>query len=373
MSNDKTELEFLEMKKMVDSVHQRHLDHRKNLIKDGTDKMEFWSADLSPDEEETFNRVLEWIVAEKRWYDIPGLFGACALYGSDWCKKAYLKCKDLIPLDALYNVTINVYAEDGFDFPKEIIAEIKELRPLDYLRFLPRRLKAKDVVRVFRVSSTPPNEISNLSSEVSWWANPQAAFGTWIFRQEKCSQTPWYIYTAHISHNDIIAYNPYLDEVMQLNNVFDVHRIDPVALHKLCCLTDFPFNRTLQNDLPPSISVYHVSLCPLSPDDSTHVKWTIDPKTAYSLWKHVTLEEHKTCYIYHAKIPLHNIREYEPDEGHSLFITESIADLELIDAVILGGSCRMQDEYSVSRMIEMKQEANNISLWYDRYQKRNNK
>lgn len=239
MSNDKTELEFLEMKKMVDSVHQRHLDHRKNLIKDGTDKMEFWSADLSPDEEETFNRVLEWIVAKKRWYNIPGLFGACALYGSDWCKKAYLKCKDLIPLDALYNVTIDVYAEDGFDFPKEIIAEIKELRPLDYLRFLPRRLKAKDVVRVFRVSSTPPNEISNLSSEISWWANPQAAFGTWKFRQKKCSQTPWYIYTAHISHNDIIAYNPYLDEVMQLNNVFDVHHIDLAALHKLCCLTDF--------------------------------------------------------------------------------------------------------------------------------------
>lgn len=78
MNNNKTELEFLEMKKKVDSVHQHHLDHRKNLIKNGAGKMELWCADLSPDEESTFNDVLEWIIAEKRWYDIPGLFGACA-------------------------------------------------------------------------------------------------------------------------------------------------------------------------------------------------------------------------------------------------------------------------------------------------------
>lgn len=314
--------------------------------------------DFTQKELATFDYALSWIIENKNWNAIPELFGACSLYRFDFCKQAYLQCKHMIPADDFYRVTVNVYAEDGFDFPKDIIAELREYRPADFLNSLPDRLRNCDPIVVYRVSSTPPEQISNVAGEISWWANPNSAFGAFDYRSRNDKDKQFYIYRAKIFQKDIIAYQPYLDEVMQLDSVHDVVKIDLPSLHKICCLLELPYDSDLHNDFQDPMTVYHVSLYGPKQLDKVRMErnWTLDPRTAEVIWKHLTYKERKGCYVYEGRIHTHDIADYIPEEYEKVIQNGQVFDVYEIDPIALGGLCKFWNEHEIAKKVKVQTE-----------------
>ena len=122
-------------------------------------------------------------------------------------------------------MTLDVYFAAGFDFPKEAIARIKELRPNNFLCNFPSQYEECDWLTVYRASTTHPVLIENLPSEISWTTNCFIALYYFNLRQkrgEKC-----YLYSGKIKKEDIIGYKePWgLLEIAQLDSVEDVRTV----------------------------------------------------------------------------------------------------------------------------------------------------
>lgn len=316
--------------------------------------------DFTQEELAAFDYALSWIIENKHWNAIPDLFGACSLYRFDFCKRAYLQCKHMIPADEFYRVTVNVYAEDGFDFPKDIIAELRENRPIDYLNGLPDRLRECDPIVVYRVTSTPPNKAASVAEEISWWANPHSAFGALDYKNTNGKAKQYYVYRAKIFQKDIIAYHPYLDEVMQLDSVQGVTEIDPLSLHKICCLLELPNDNDLHNDFQDPMTVYHVSLYAPKQLDLVRMEqnWTLDPRTAQTIWKYLTYKERKECYVYEGRIFAHDVADYIPEEHEKVIQSGQVFDVYEIGPIVLGGQSKFWNEHAIAKKVKEQAERN---------------
>lgn len=316
--------------------------------------------DFTQNELAVFDYALGWIIENKYWNAIPDLFGACSLYRADFCQKAYLQCKHMIPADDFYRVTVNVYAEDGFNFPKDIITELREHRPTNYLQGLPDRLKKCDPIVVYRVTSTSPDEIDSVAGEISWWANPHSAFGAFDYRNRNDKNEQFHVYRAKIFQKDIIAYHPYLDEVMQLDSVQDVTEIDPLSLHKICCLLELPYDSDLHNDFQNPMKVYHISLYDPKQIDKVRLEqnWTLDPRTAETIWKYLTYKERQECYVYEGSIYARDIADYIPEEYEKVIQNGQVFDVVEIGPIVLGGRSEFWNEHAIARKAKEQAERN---------------
>jgi len=314
-----------------------------------------------------FDYALRWIIENKHWNAIPDLFGTCSLYRSDFCQKAYLQCKHMIPADELYRVTVNVYAEDGFNFSRDIITELREHRPADYLQGLPDRLRICDPIVVYRVTSTPPSEVASVAEEISWWANPYAAFGAFEYKNKNGKAKQYHIYRAKIYKKDIIAYHPYLDEVMQLGSVQDVADVDLLSLHKICCLLELPYDRDLHNDFLDPMKVYHISLYDPKQIDKVRMEqnWTLDPRAAETIWKYLTYKERQECYVYEGSIYAHDVADYIPEEYEKVIQNGQVFDVDEIGPIVLGGRSKYWNEHALEREIK-KQAERDAAIAYTR-------
>lgn len=110
---------------------------------------------LSRSEQNIFRQALRCIKKTGDFDKIVEVFLPSARYGYNWCQYAFFQCWDSIPKDQLYKLTLDVYFVDGFNFPKEAIAYIKELRPTYYLCDFPHEYADCDWLTVYRASTTP--------------------------------------------------------------------------------------------------------------------------------------------------------------------------------------------------------------------------
>lgn len=212
-------------------IHSRQIEARKQHFVNGGTLVDFVPK-FSADDEELLDSILDWIINNKRWCDIVDFFAPCQLYNSDLCQRAYLKCHDLIPMEQLYELTFCVYAEAGFGFPVDIIEEMKELKPQTLANQLSMKFK-NEVITVYRVSQTPPSNIGLVSDEVSWSTSPEIVLNAYLFRTRTWG-SPCYLYQANLSTEDIIAYIPSMDEVIQHGECYSIRPLAIKRLIELC-------------------------------------------------------------------------------------------------------------------------------------------
>lgn len=165
-----------------------------------------------------FEGILKQLVANEEWQQIPYAFGVPN--GEHWQQRAYAMCKDLIPKEQLWNVLIDVYRADGFDFPKRFITEALPFRPADYLSQLPPKYRQQDIFTVYRASTLPPKLSNFVQLELSWTTNPLVAEQFYNMRGGKLGKC--YVYKAAISRRNVLAYIPFEEEILQLCGVRDI-------------------------------------------------------------------------------------------------------------------------------------------------------
>lgn len=124
-------------------------------------------------------------------------------YGVHTFKETFLAHRDTIPRERLYQETLNVYYNVGFDFPKEAILEIKELRPNNYLDDLPEKYKYFDEIPLIRASTTPPQLFQNVADEISWTTSFK--YASYFYGGKRRLRKRSYFYIGTIRKEDIIA------------------------------------------------------------------------------------------------------------------------------------------------------------------------
>lgn len=146
-------------------------------------------------------------------------------YSSRALKDSFLNMRKDIPKDRLYEETLKIYYQVGFDFPKEAIMDIKKLRPENYLDELPDKYKSCDVIPVIRATTTPIQSIEQVADEISWTMFYDCAK---YFHGGKNHLRNSSYYAGIIKKDDIIAIksDPCL-EIVQVGSVKDITVIPP--------------------------------------------------------------------------------------------------------------------------------------------------
>lgn len=211
---------MLEQKKLYLQVFEINLKKMEELIL--THK---YPILLSRDEEALFHRALR-VIKETGDFDrINDLFGMATRYGHNWCQYALFQCWDDIPKSKLYRLVLDVYFMDGYNFPKEAIEYIRELRPDNFLIDLPQKYTDCDELTVYRASTTNPVFIEELPFEISWTTNCMYAhdfYNRHLAKGEKC-----FLYTGKIKKENLIGFFEVdgVFEVVQLGSVENVRTI----------------------------------------------------------------------------------------------------------------------------------------------------
>ena len=140
--------------------------------------------------------------------------------------KTFLRIRNEIPKDKLYDMTIEVYKTWGtVNFPIDALLTAKALRPPNYLDKLPTRFKHEDTIRIFRASNTPPKYLDELPEEYSWTIHLKDAL--WYAQHGTDKR---FVYGGEISKKDIIGYTTHAHQVIQYNSVKDVEYLTPNML-----------------------------------------------------------------------------------------------------------------------------------------------
>lgn len=141
----------------------------------------------------------------------------------------YYHC--LAPEDR-YRVTIDCYVGDGYNFPRELIIGLKNIKPKDRLKDM-GLLDVDAPITVYRASCTPPSE--DIKNEVSWTVDKDVALFFYC-KPRVVSKRKTHLYQALISPCDIIAYTNERGEaeVIQHNDVKSIQEIDPCMSTKEC-------------------------------------------------------------------------------------------------------------------------------------------
>ncbi len=151
----------------------------------------------------------------------------------DWLKQNYDK---LLPEDR-YRITIEIYTNDGYLFPRHFIIGLKHIKPNNYLKDLPDVFHAIDPITVYRATSMSPH---SARTELSWTTNKNVAI--WFY--QRLHKSVRRLYAATICKNRIIAYTNQRNEfeVIQhcgVQNIQEVHVTDEeieiaIEEHKKC-------------------------------------------------------------------------------------------------------------------------------------------
>lgn len=192
-------------------------------------------TELTKEDMGVFNRAICLVIASKHFQCLPPLLKGCTFYGSTLLRDVFIKYRHLIPREQLYDVTTQVYVCDGFDFPKEPIIALKEIRPPDYLEDLPDDYKHTDEITVYRASNTPPSQIEKVYEECSWSTDPNIAMRFYRLRRASCGHNPT-LYGATIRKENIIAYvSPTSQcEVIQCGGVENVEVLSEGVMKAIC-------------------------------------------------------------------------------------------------------------------------------------------
>lgn len=217
----------------------KQIDTNLELLKIHMRKMEefdkYGQAHLTAEENAMFLKALEYITETGNFNLLSTFYGAAGHYGSHWCRDAFMACRDLIPPEQLYDITLQVYTVDGFDFPRDPIKDLIAIRPENYLEMLPHSLSNTNPVTVYRVSETPPDSIAQVKDEFSWTIDCHVARYYLRLRKNEMN-TPCYVYRAKIRKENIIAYTSSgaQCEVIQSGCVEDITPISEELLDILC-------------------------------------------------------------------------------------------------------------------------------------------
>lgn len=145
---------------------------------------------------------------------------------------------DSIPLEQLYEITLDVYTNSRIPFTgcKKRIIELRKVRPDDYLKELPKELEHTDPLTVYR--ATPSSIDQKISTELSWTTNKDVA--VWFYQRLLGDK---HLYKATIYKDKIIAYTNcrHEFEVLQHRGVKDIEEVivsqedidHAIATHKI--------------------------------------------------------------------------------------------------------------------------------------------
>lgn len=161
-------------------------------------------------------------------------FGRSVLQSSQFYQYLFIQCRNKIPKDQLYKTTMDTYFFSGFDFPKQAILDIMDLRPDDYLKDLPKLYESCDAIPVVRATKTPPIFINNVANELSWTTRYDYVQSMFTVK-EKFGDC--YLYFGTIDKEDIIGCNAFEDdgfEIVQYKAVKNLIPVHPAfLLHRL--------------------------------------------------------------------------------------------------------------------------------------------
>lgn len=137
----------------------------------------------------------------------------------------FLFCRSRIPKEQLYQTTLDAYYRFGFDFPRQTILDITDLRPDDYLKDLPEQYQSCDMLPVIRVSKTPPSLIQNVADELSW----TTCYG-FVKRMcdKKAKHKKQYLYFGIIDKRDIIGCPCSREDAFEIIQYGSVENLIPV-------------------------------------------------------------------------------------------------------------------------------------------------
>lgn len=127
----------------------------------------------------------------------------------------------------LYQAMVNTYLAYGtVKFPVDAILAMKELRPKSYLDELPNRFRDEDKIRVYRASSTPPNQIEKVNEEFSWTLHCKDAI---LYAHNSDER---YFYCGEINKDDIIAYTVPSHQIVQYKSIENLEHISRPMFEK---------------------------------------------------------------------------------------------------------------------------------------------
>lgn len=179
---------------------------------------------FSEEDEDVLERAINWIIENHRWNDIATLFRRCDWYCSDWCRRAFSRCWEYIPQNELYEITKEIYLLHGYNFPRHTITYLKDLRPDDYLFWIPEEIRNAEFLTVYRASLTDNEDA--VRNELSWSLLDSVALDYFDFKSTFSGETG-YIYSAKIKPEDVIF--SYLEEmeIVQCGDVYDIQCVNP--------------------------------------------------------------------------------------------------------------------------------------------------
>jgi len=187
-----------------------------------------------------FNRIIKKIEEENLWEFIPIIFGSSPYVEckTNWLLEAYMKLKNRMPKEILWNVLMDVYIFNGFEFPKKLIYDALPYRPKDYLSTLPLIHNDEEYVTVYRASNKNPL-LYHPRYDLAWSINPRVAkkFYTWRIGVGQ----PCYIYKAKLKKSDILMCvdtKNENDEVLQYDSITNLIQLTEAALDREIKLFD---------------------------------------------------------------------------------------------------------------------------------------
>lgn len=156
-------------------------------------------------------------------------FGNWGPYRSAYVLSLYYDCFKDQP--TLYRCIIDVYVNDGYNFPKRLIMRAKEIAPQIPPSERFNDLPDGDTITVYQATSAPIEQARN---GISWTTNKNVAIWfayrrAYLARQHDVDEESLHVYTGTIKRDKIIAYtnsrNEY--EVIQHRNVKVIDELHP--------------------------------------------------------------------------------------------------------------------------------------------------
>lgn len=131
----------------------------------------------------------------------------------------------------LFDLIIDVYTIDGYNFPKSIIQKAKRIAKTIPEEHRLKGLPPGDVIKVWRGADTPHEEYfaQNLRKDISWTTDKDCAI--WFANRITSSYSPerkGAVWEAEINRDKIIAFTDERSEseVLQHMNVKNIHLLD---------------------------------------------------------------------------------------------------------------------------------------------------
>lgn len=186
----------------------------------------------------SFNAIIKDVNERRMWAFLPNIFGTQLFINceTNWLLEAYKRCKNKIPKEMLWNILMDVYIFNSFDFPMELIFEALPYRPTNYLSMLPSRYNEDEYITVYRATNKNLM-LNNPRYGLAWTINPHVAkeYYKWRLSEDNSLANICYCYKAQLKKSDILMCVDTRngnDKVLQFGSVTDVTQLSDFALEK---------------------------------------------------------------------------------------------------------------------------------------------